>query len=114
MRDLATILSWGSEFGEGRKDDGVAEAQGTGGDGLAEFGEVILVGVADFLDDPVESESFHEAGDLSAALVQQRLKMPVAKAADGEFPADQRLEEVEVLAVEQIETGKVTFLLSHR
>ncbi len=103
MRDSATILSWRSESGEGREDDGVAEAQRASRDGLAEGGEVVLVGATDLLDDPVQAESFEETGDLPAGLVEPRLKMAVAETADGEFPADQGEEEVEVLTVEPIE-----------
>src|SRR3990172_1117312 len=94
MRDSATILSWRSESGEGREDDGVAQSQSAGGDGLAERGEVVLVGSTDLFDDSMEAESFEETGYLPAGLVEQGLKMAVAETADAEFPADQGEEEV--------------------
>jgi hypothetical protein len=57
-RDSATIFSWLTESREGREDDGVAESQGAGGDGLAERGEVVLVGSTDLFDDSMQAESF--------------------------------------------------------
>src|SRR3990172_9060025 len=114
MHDSATILSWGSESGEGREDDGVAESQGAGGDGLAERGEVVLVGSTDLLDDSMQAESFEETGDLPAGFVEQGLKMAVAETADRKLAPNQGGEEVEVVTVEEIEAGIVVVVLANR
>jgi hypothetical protein len=114
MRGLAPILSCRAEWDQGGKDDGVAEAPGAGGDGFAEGCPIGRVGACDLLDDSVEKESFPETGDLPAGFAEQGPKRTAAEVADGESPANQPEEEVEVFAVEPMETGKAGAVLAAR
>ena len=50
-------------------DDEFPQLQAGGDHGLAESSQVVLVGVADLLDETVNTEALEESGDLPAVLV---------------------------------------------
>lgn len=78
-----------------------------------ELGDVILVGAADFLDQSMYSQAFETVRDLSSCLSRYMAsKIFVAHAADGKFPAYQRLEQRLVFGFEQViaRVGPSTFV----
>ncbi len=68
-----------------------------GGDegALAQGGDVVFVGVADFLDESVEAQPFQDPADLSAFFPDEHpLEQPVAQSADVIFSAQDAAKEV--------------------
>ena len=91
---------------ERRNDEHLTELEGNSSDAASKCREVILVVSSDLLDETVLSESSQECGYLLGSLGRQPvLKVGVAKTCDVEFASDDSQKEVEVVALEQIETA---------
>jgi hypothetical protein len=87
-------------------DDKLAEFESSGDHLFTEGGHVVLVGVADLLDQTVSSESFEQTRYLTGAgLRQTAAQRFVLETADIELAADDGTEQVLIVAVEQVEAG---------
>ena len=87
-------------------DDEFPEFESGGDDVFAEGGCVVLVGVADLVDEAVGAEPFQEAGYLTAVQFRQiAAACFVLESADVEFAANDGAEQGFVVGVEQVETG---------
>src|SRR5512139_2127345 len=101
-----TCLSCGYRLSEQRDDHEFPEFQRGGGHGPTERRKVILVAFPDLLDESVGAQTLQEARELRARVVGQVLaELPRLEAADGELAAEDRAEQVEVGAVEQVEAA---------
>ena len=103
MCSLARNVSNRSRASQGGQRDRFPESERAGDHALAEASEIVLVRSADFLDQAVQTQAFQQTGDLAAGLAQCGLQVPVAQAADCELASGEGEEEVQVIAVEQIE-----------
>ena len=92
--------------GELGDDDEFAQLQGSGDHGLAELGQVVLVGTADLFDEAMQPEAFEQAGHLSASFVgEEPAQGFILHAADVELAACDGGEQGFVAGIEQVETG---------
>jgi len=81
--------------------------------GGAEFGEVVLEGAADFLDEAMDAEAFEQVGDLGLRKGGHRgAHVACAETADAELAASEGVKELEVVGVEEIEATVGTFVLA--
>lgn len=89
----------------------MAQLQGGQGDASAGLGQVILVGVADLLDQAIQVQAFEQPGHLwPRAVAQDAAQSGDAEADDLPFAPHKCEEQLEVVGVEQVE-ALVTSLL---
>lgn len=70
--------------------------------GSAQLRQIVMVGVTDLLDEPVDAQALEHAGDLRAGLVRKAVADGfVGKPADAVLPANERRHERLVLACEK-------------
>jgi len=71
---------------------------------LAQGGDVVFIGVADFSDESMQSQSFQEAADLSAVVPgEYALEQAVAQSADVIFSAQNGQQNGQVAGGEEVE-----------
>lgn len=88
---------------ECRDDDELAQAEGRGDDAFAQAGQIVLVGTADLLDEPVRAQALKHATHLSSRETRETTThVSVLEAAEVELAAGQGQEEFQVLAVQQV------------
>ena len=82
---------------------------------LAQGGDVVFVGVADFSDESVQSQSFQEAADLSALFPgEYPLEQSVAQSADVIFSAQNGQQDAQVAGGEEVEPAIAAVLFVPR
>ena len=92
---------------QGRDEDNFSEFQRSRNDGSAHLREIVFALSGDFLDDAVNSESFQQPGGLGGGFAREEFSQSaVGEPVDEEFAADDRIEEVEVFAVKNIEPSE--------
>lgn len=73
---------------------------------LAEGGEIVLVGLADLLDQAVDPEAFQQAGNLSTGLAfQATSQISALEAANVELATEKGLEQFLVVLVKEVEAA---------
>src|ERR1700694_5254994 len=116
IRSLPNLArpSAGSSHGKFGDDIEILEFEAERDDLLSETGEVVLVSSSDLFDQIVGAQPFHQAGDLARVLVLDApAQVFVLEAADVELAAAQRLEQLFVLRIEEVEAPVVAVILLH-
>jgi hypothetical protein len=92
--------------GELRNDHKFPEFESSSDHFFAKGSDIVLVRVADLLDEPVGSESFEQARHLAAAACRQvAAQRFVLQSADVELAANDGAEQVLIARIEQVESG---------
>jgi hypothetical protein len=104
---MVTTFSSRFEYASQRRnDEHLSEFQGCGGNAAAEFGEVVFVNVADFLDQAVFAQAFEKTRYLvRGAIGHMQTDVFVLESADVELAAQDDVKEVEVVTVKQVESA---------
>lgn len=90
--------------GELRNENEFSDLQAGSDDLLAEARQIVLVGVADLLNQAMDAQALQQARDLSAVLLRQvAAERLVLQSADVEFAASDDAEQCVVVRVEQVE-----------
>jgi hypothetical protein len=91
---------------ERRDDDQFTELQSSRRDTATERRQVVLVAMADLLDETVRAQARENARQLRGREVGEVLaEMAGLKATDREFPAEEGSEQAEVVAVKEVEAA---------
>ena len=97
---------------EGRYNEMLGELASGNHGSPAEAGEVVAIGVADFSDETVQSQSPEQTGDLTAGFLRQDIMQPAAaESVEGKLAPDQGEEELEVFREEEVEAAPAAILL---
>ena len=108
-------MSCGHGLSEQGKDHQFPQLQGRGGHGPTQRREVVLVALADLLDEPVGPEPLETAGKLGAGQASEVApELPGVEAADGELAPEDGAEQVQIRAVEQVEAAVAPLALVDR
>jgi hypothetical protein len=110
------ILGSGNRYSPERRDDKqFSDLQSGRHDSIAEFGQVVLVGLPDFFDQAMRTKPFEHTRDLMGRFFDKVfLDSAVAQAADIEFAPYYGLEQLQIVAVKQVEAAVVSPLIVDR
>jgi len=103
VRSLSRLSDFSSES---RNDEHLSHFEGQHGNAPSQGGEVVLIGLPRLLEDAVFAQSLDHARHLAAGIAgQHSAEVAVTEPVDVEFTTNDAAEQVEVIAMEEIEAS---------
>jgi hypothetical protein len=101
--------------GSKRRDDShLSQAKSCGRHASPQCCQVILVAMADLLDQPMGPQAFEQLRDLPAGFLQPLRQVLVLKTGDVKLSAHQRLEHIQIIAGKQVKASQRTIPFPNR
>jgi hypothetical protein len=113
LRKMDKIFGSGNRYSPERRDyKQFSDLQGRHHDSMAEFRQVVFVGFPNLLDQAMGTKAFEHSSDLLACFADEVfLNSAIAQTADIEFAPYHGLEQIQILAVEQVEAANASPLI---